>query len=142
MWQEVAFFSQWAKAKSERKPDGLVTEGVDMIGEKEGRNPELISVMPGPFLKNAAPNSNCERARNDNVFGRVWDRREVWGDAMTARTGVSGRGRGPGARAYGEPPYMELVYALSGSVWKSSGVRVGEDGGDRQMFSSRITSAN
>ena len=79
MRQEVAFLPQRAKAKSERKPDGLVTEGVDMIGEKEGRNPELISVMPGPFLKNAAPNSNCEGARNDNVFGRVRDRREVWG---------------------------------------------------------------
>ena len=38
MWQEVAFFSQWAKAESERKPDGLVTEGVGMIGEEEGRN--------------------------------------------------------------------------------------------------------
>ena len=87
-----------------------------MIGEEEGCNPELISVTPGPFLKNAAPYSNREGARNDNVFGRVRERREVGGEAMTTRAGVSGRGRGSGAGAYGEPPHMELVDALSARV--------------------------
>ena len=39
MRQEVAFLPQRPKAKSERKPDGLVTEGIDMVGKEEGRNP-------------------------------------------------------------------------------------------------------
>ena len=47
MWQEVAFLPYRAKPQSECKPDGFVTEGIDMIWKEEGRNPELICVTPG-----------------------------------------------------------------------------------------------
>ena len=80
MRQEVAFLAQRTKAKGERKPDGLVTEGIDMVGEEEGRNPELVSVTPGPFLKDTAPNANREGAGNKNVVRGV--QRGVQGEAM------------------------------------------------------------
>ena len=54
-----------------------------MIGKEEGRNPELISVTPGPFLKNTAPDADSEGAGNNNVFKCV--RRGVWCEAMPAR---------------------------------------------------------
>ena len=62
MWQEVAFLPHRAKPQSECKPDGFVTEGIDMIWKEEGRNPELIGVTPGPFLENTAPDAEREGA--------------------------------------------------------------------------------
>ena len=71
MRQEVALLTQRAKAKGERKPDGLVSEGVGMVGEEEGYNPELVSVTPSPFLKDTAPDTNRKGARDKNVFRSV-----------------------------------------------------------------------
>ena len=68
MWQEVAFLPYRAKPQSECKPDGFVTEGIDMIWKEEGRNPELIGVTPGPFLENTAPDAEREGAGDNNVL--------------------------------------------------------------------------
>ena len=92
----------------------------------------MVSVTPGPFLKDAAPNANREGARNNNVVGRVG--RGVQGEAMTERAGISGQGGGSGSGAEREPPHMKLVDALSGSVRKGSGVCVGEDSGNYQVL--------
>ena len=99
MRQEVALLTQRAKAKGERKPDGLVSEGIDMVGEEEGHNPELVSVTPGPFLKNTAPDTDREGAGNNNVFRCV--RRGAWREAMTAGAGLSSRGGGSGSGSDG-----------------------------------------
>ena len=114
MRQEVALLPRRAKAKGKRKPDGFATEGIDMIREEEGCNPALISVTPGPSLKNTAPDADREGARNNNVFRCV--RRGVRREAMTAWAGSSSRGGGSGAGTNGESVHMKLVDALPGSV--------------------------
>ena len=131
MRQEVAFLPQRAKAKSERKPDGLVTEGIGMVGEEEGHNPELVRVTPGPFLKDTAPNANRKGAGNKNVVRGV--RRGVQGEAMTKRAEISGWGGGSGSGADGEAPHMNLVDALSCTVRKGGGVCVGENSSNCQL---------
>ena len=68
MRQEVAFLAQRTKAKGERKPDGLVTEGIDMVGEEEGHNPELVSVTPGSFVKDTAPNTPIARGHEIRMW--------------------------------------------------------------------------
>ena len=115
MRQEVAFLPRRAKAKGKRKPHGFATEGIDVIWKEEGRNPALVSVPPGPPLKNTAPDADREGAGNNNVLRRV--RRGAWREAMTTRAGLSSRGGGSGSGTNGEAVHMKLVDALSGSVW-------------------------
>ena len=114
MRQEVALLPRRAKAKGKRKPDGFTTEGIDMIRKEEGCNPALVSVTPGPFLKNTAPDADREGARNNNVLRCV--RRGAWREAMTTGAGLSSRSGGSGSGTKGEAVHMKLVDALSGSV--------------------------
>ena len=70
MRQVVALLSLRTEAEGECKSDGPETERFDMVGEEEWRHPQLVSVLPSPFLKNTAPNTNRKGAGN-NVLGCI-----------------------------------------------------------------------
>ena len=71
MRQVVALLSLRTEAEGECKSDGPETERVDMVGEEEWRHPQLVSVLPSPFLKNTAPNTNRKGAGNNDVLGCI-----------------------------------------------------------------------
>jgi len=116
------------EAEGECKSDGLETEGVDMIGEEEWCYPHLIRVTPGPFLKNTAPNTNREGARNKNVLGCIG--MGVWAKSRAAWTRMGGGCRGSGTGAKGEAPNVKLVHPLPGAIREGGGVCVGKNGGN------------
>ena len=140
MRQVVALLSLRTEAEGECKSDGPETERFDMVGEEEWRHPQLVSVLPSPFLKNTAPNAHREGTRDNDVLWCI--RGGLRSESETAWTMVSGGGSGSGSGADGETPHVKLVDSLSGAIGEGSGVSVGKNGGNLQLLFAIIAIAN